>query len=104
MMAILKRLFGSARPQSTVHSPQSTVHSPQSEMADGSGLQVLDIAHVFWSPLQPMVFAAIEKFGAGMVTQWVENLLRLMQTDFRAEAAHNRFEALGIKMLCSKPL
>jgi len=75
-----------------------------SEMANGSGLQVIDIAHAFWSPLQPMVSAAVEKFGAGMVTQWVENLLRLMQTDFRAEAAHNRFEALGIKMLCSKPL
>jgi SAM-dependent methyltransferase len=66
------------------------------------GLEVVLVAGAFWSPLHPIIFAAVEKFGAALAPQW-QAILDLARLDLRTGVPANRAEATAIKMLARKP-
>jgi SAM-dependent methyltransferase len=65
-------------------------------------LKVELIACAFWFPLQPMVWAALEKFGGILVPNW-RDVLALVSGDVREGVAPDRTRATAIKMLARKP-
>lgn len=69
------------------------------ELCTTNGLDVLDVKNVFWAPLQPMVWATVERFGAGFAHQHVADLLRLLQFDRKDALASDRSQCTGIKAL-----
>lgn len=72
-------------------------------MAMEAGLCVLDIGNVFWAPLQPMFWAAVERFGPQVISPYALQLMDLLQTDIRVEFGLHRGQCLGIKMLAFRP-
>lgn len=64
-------------------------------------LEVVCVAGTFWSPLQPVIWAAVEKFGAELGPHW-RRILDLVRLDLRADVPKNRSEAIAIKMLARK--
>lgn len=71
-------------------------------LAGELGLEVELIACAFWFPLQPMVWAALEKFGGILVPNW-RDVLALVSGDVREGVALDRTRATAIKMLARKP-
>ena len=65
-------------------------------------LDVVFVAGAFWAPLQRVIWAAVEKFGASLGPSWRE-ILDLARLDLRAGLPANRNEAVAIKMLARKP-
>ena len=59
-------------------------------------------ASVFWSPLQPMLWAAVERFNFASMPDWDDELIKLLTTDLRDEVAQHRAQAIGIKLLAQK--
>lgn len=72
-----------------------------SRLAGRLGLEVEIVACAFWSPLQPMLWAATEKFGSALAPRWRE-ILELVRTDRRTTVASDRTKATAIKLLASK--
>jgi hypothetical protein len=66
------------------------------------GLEVERVACAFWFPLQPMVWAALEKFGPILVPRWRE-VLALVSSDVRDGIAADRTAATAVKILARKP-
>ncbi|MFI5197630.1 MAG: class I SAM-dependent methyltransferase [Thermoanaerobaculia bacterium] len=64
-------------------------------------LEVVFVAGAFWSPLQPIIWAAAEKFGPSLGPSWRE-ILDLVRLDLRPGLPANRTEAIAIKMLARK--
>lgn len=85
--------FGHVRPG---YDPQGL-----SRLAGSLGLRVELVACAFWFPLQPMLWAGAEKFGAVFAPRWRE-ILELVRTDLRTTVASDRTEATAIKILASK--
>ncbi len=65
-------------------------------------LDVVFVAGAFWVPLQRVIWAAVEKFGASLAPSWRE-ILDLARLDVRTGLPANRNEAIAIKMLARKP-
>jgi SAM-dependent methyltransferase len=65
-------------------------------------LDVLFVAGAFWAPLQRVIWAAVEKFGASLGPSW-RAILDLARLDLRTGLPANRNEAVAIKMLARKP-
>jgi len=65
-------------------------------------LDVVFVAGAFWAPLQPVIWAAVEKFGLSMAPSW-RAILDLARLDLRTGLPANRNEAIAIKMLARKP-
>ena len=72
------------------------------DLAHRLDLDVVFVAGAFWSPLQPVIWAAVEKFGSGLAPSW-RAILDLARLDLRAGLPANRSEAIAIKMLARKP-
>lgn len=72
------------------------------DLAHRLDLDVVFVAGAFWSPLQPVIWAAVEKFGSGLAPSW-RAILDLAKLDLRAGLPANRSEAIAIKMLARKP-
>lgn len=72
-------------------------------LIEGLGLDVRFVACAFWSPLQPMVWASLEKFGPLLTPNWRE-VLALVWGDVRVDLAPDRTRATAIKILARKPL
>lgn len=71
-------------------------------LVEGLGLEVERVACAFWFPLQPMVWAALEKFGPILVPRWRE-VLALVSSDVRDGIAADRTAATAVKILARKP-
>lgn len=65
-------------------------------------LDVVFVAGAFWAPLQRIIWAAAEKFGASLAPSW-RPILDLVRLDLRTGLPANRSEAIAIKMLARKP-
>jgi len=65
-------------------------------------LDVVFVAGAFWSPLQPIIWAAAEKFGPAFAPRW-RAILDLVRLDLRTGLPADRAEAIAIKMLARKP-
>jgi hypothetical protein len=72
-------------------------------MAVRNGLEVIQVACTFWFPLQPMVWAAIERFGVAELELHWRFVFALAHMDLRDGIAFNRTEATGIKLLARHP-
>ena len=72
-------------------------------LARGLGLEVVSTAGAFWSPLQPIIWAASEKFGPALAPRW-RSILDLVRLDVREGLPTNRNEAIAIKLLARKPV
>lgn len=72
------------------------------EYARAAGLVCDAVANVFWSPLQPMLSATLEKCGADPLLPHADALLDLVKWDFKERMAAHRGEAVGIKLLAHK--
>jgi SAM-dependent methyltransferase len=72
-------------------------------LIEGVGLEVDLIACAFWFPLQPMVWAALEKFRPILIPRWRE-VLALISDDVREGIASDRTQATAIKLLARKNL
>lgn len=70
-------------------------------LARSLDLEVVFVAGTFWSPLQPVIWAAVEKFGAALGPQW-RRILDLVRLDLRTDLPRDRSEAVAIKMLARK--
>lgn len=73
------------------------------KLATDCSLNVKLIRNVFWTPLQPMLWAAVEKFGPEIIHRYTVELIDLLMTDFRDEPANHRGQSTGIKMLTLQP-
>lgn len=71
-------------------------------LVECNGLHVELVACAFWFPLQPMLWAATEKFGAALGSRWRE-IVELASTDLREQIAPDRAHATAIKILARKP-
>jgi SAM-dependent methyltransferase len=71
------------------------------DLARRLDLDVVFIAGAFWAPLQPVVWAAVEKFGSSLAPSW-RGILDLARLDLRVGLPANRSEAIAIKMLARK--
>ncbi|MGZ5426897.1 MAG: class I SAM-dependent methyltransferase [Thermoanaerobaculia bacterium] len=71
-------------------------------LASRLDLDVVFVAGAFWSPLQPIIWAAAEKFGSAFAPRW-RAILDLVRLDLRTGLPTNRAEAIAIKMLARKP-
>ncbi len=65
------------------------------------GLEVVFVFGAFWSPLQPIIWAASEKFGPALAPRW-RAILDLTRLDLRTGLPANRTDAIAIKMLARK--
>jgi SAM-dependent methyltransferase len=72
-------------------------------LAEKSSLEIQSIQNVFWAPLQPMLWAAVEKFGPDVIHRYTPELISLLMTDFREGLAQHRGQCTGIKMVTTKP-
>ena len=70
-------------------------------LAEGLSLEVEFVGGAFWSPLQPMVWAALEKFGPALAPRW-RAILDLVRLDLRSGLPVDRGEATAIKILARK--
>jgi len=70
-------------------------------LAGELGLDVELVACAFRFPLQPMVWAALEKFGPILVPAW-RDVLALVSGDVREGLAPDRTRATAIKLLARK--
>jgi len=73
------------------------------DLARQLDLEVVSVAGAFWAPLQRVVWAAVEKFGASLAPSW-RGILDLARLDLRAGVPADRTEAIAIKMLARKPI
>jgi SAM-dependent methyltransferase len=67
-----------------------------------NGLDCLAVKNVFWAPLQPMLWAAVERFGADFVHLHIGELLTLLESDRRDVLANDRSQCTGIKVLAAR--
>jgi SAM-dependent methyltransferase len=72
-------------------------------LVESFGLEVELVACAFWFPLQPMLWASLEKFGPLLTPNWRE-ILALVSGDVREGVAPDRTRATAIKVLARKPL
>jgi SAM-dependent methyltransferase len=89
-----RRCFGHVRPGYDAETLRA--------LAGRLGLEVAFIAGAFWSPLQPVIWAAVEKFGPALSPSW-RAILDLVRQDVRPGLPNHRGEAVAIKMLAKKP-
>jgi SAM-dependent methyltransferase len=89
-----RRCFGHVRPGYDEDGLRS--------LAGSLDLDVVFVAGAFWSPLQPLVWAGVEKFGSALGPQW-RSILDLVRLDLRPDLPSDRSQAIAIKMLARKP-
>lgn len=71
------------------------------EMANLGNMTPVYIKNIFWAPLQPMLWAAVDKFGSEIIHRYTRELIELLILDFKDELAIHRGQSTGIKMLAS---
>ena len=89
-----RRLFGHVRP--------GYDEAGLRALARRLDLEVIAIAGAFWVPLQPIIWAASEKFGPAFAPHW-RSILDLVRLDVRDGLPANRNEAIAIKLLARRP-
>lgn len=89
-----RRCFGHVRPGYDEDSLRALAHR--------LGLDVVFVFGAFWSPLQPIIWAASEKFGPALAPRW-RAILDLTRLDLRTGLPADRADAIAIKMLARKP-